>query len=633
MRHAVGRQWAPMQGSRPAQRAAGVAVLTVALVAGGALRAQTGDLRVRYAFQPDCFRPSLTSLCDKRRTGNRLDLGPQIAIWVESADRSRFVETLMVTNATALRGIGNRPGHWSLPSSPKFPYGKRLMALPVWAHTRGRAYQPVVMQDGPPMEFWLGFHESISSPDPYYCRPMSSPEIDVDALACPTAVFNSAKGKLSDTDPAIYYPPRNDLRMFTDRDCDVPGTGVGCPISARQYADLNDLDAVAAATPPYGQPYTGSWTVPADLADGDYALMVEVSKEFDSNAAHAYPGFTDPNLMDSGLKNNFGQPSVVFRVPFRLSRTVAVKVAADDIVGYGDWDGASGAMHPADQTISDAPGSGRGRLMSIALAGTAAIARVHLSTEIPAPVRDAGLDTPPPEAGTVDAASEIGATRPRDGAPSGCLDQTVAQVRDLIVPPDAIAAEDVLVRFTEPDGAAFAGVERYEVRVWEGPDSQPSAFASGTPAQQLLPLAAGGSLVVRITDLKGERLYTVGVRPVGRCLDGRIIYRGFTTAERKFSQLSGCFIATAAYGSAQTVGVLALRRARDAARRASPLAGAAAALYERSSPPLAELLRATPTGRALVRQVLGPIIAPLQALVPARSDPTTIQSTERSWEK
>jgi hypothetical protein len=239
-----------MRVSRPGQFVAGVALLAAVAVAGGDLEAQPRLLQVRYTLQPDCYRPSVNAPCDARKTGNRLDLGPQIAIWVESADRTKFIDTLLVTNATALRGIGNRPGHWSLPSSPKFPYGKRLMALPVWAHARGKLFAPVVMQGEPEQEFWLGFHEAISSPDPYYCRPMSVSEIDVDAVSCPTAVFNSAKGKLSTTDPKIYYPPRNDLRMFTDRDCDgSDGMVATCPMSARKYADLNDLDAVAAATP------------------------------------------------------------------------------------------------------------------------------------------------------------------------------------------------------------------------------------------------------------------------------------------------------------------------------------------------------------------------------------------------
>ena len=57
----------------------------------------------------------------------------------------------------------------------------------------------------------MGFHEQISSPDPYYCRPMGLAEVDVDAITCPTKVFNSAKGKLATDMPMVPYPPRNDL--------------------------------------------------------------------------------------------------------------------------------------------------------------------------------------------------------------------------------------------------------------------------------------------------------------------------------------------------------------------------------------------------------------------------------------
>src|SRR5262245_42575079 len=75
-----------------------VLVVGVGVIAGhpAPTRAQTvPPVRVRYWFQPDCYRPSLTAACDRRKTGQRLDLGPQIAIWVESADGTRFVDTLM----------------------------------------------------------------------------------------------------------------------------------------------------------------------------------------------------------------------------------------------------------------------------------------------------------------------------------------------------------------------------------------------------------------------------------------------------------------------------------------------------------------------------------------------------------
>src|SRR4051795_5897569 len=98
--------------------------------------------------------------------------------------------------------------------------------------------------------------------------------------------------------------------------------------------------AVAAPPPAYGKPFEGLWTVPVDLPDGDYALLVEVNKEFDNNGSHAPPAFTEMSLSASGLKNNFGQPSVVYRVPFHLSRSAPVTAATMDIAGYGDWDGA-----------------------------------------------------------------------------------------------------------------------------------------------------------------------------------------------------------------------------------------------------------------------------------------------------
>ena len=232
--------------------------LAVLTTVGGVARANEMRCTVlRYAFQPECFQPPCPSI--KRKLVDRLDLGPQIAVWVETTDRSRFVDTLMVTNLTARRGVANRPGLANLPSGPKHPYGKRVMALPVWAWARGKLYPQVVMQDG--HEEWMGFHESTSTPDPYYCRPMGVNEVDVDAISCPTKVFNSAKGRLAGELPLVPYPPRNDLMVFGDRDCDVPGTaGPGCARSAERFKGLNDLDSVAAATPPFEQLFEGNWT-------------------------------------------------------------------------------------------------------------------------------------------------------------------------------------------------------------------------------------------------------------------------------------------------------------------------------------------------------------------------------------
>ena len=73
----------------------------------------------------------------------------------------------------------------------------------------------------------------------------------------------------------------------------------------------------------------------------------------------------------------------------------------------------------------------------------------------------------------------------------------------------------------------------------------------------------------------------------------------------KFTQLSGCFVATAAYGSEMEPQVAALRRVRDALRPRSPLFAAAADLYYRSGPAAAAVIARSDTARALARRLLG----------------------------
>jgi hypothetical protein len=606
------------------------ALLTGALLGAWALlagvpRPAAAQVRVRVTFQPDCFRPSLTAACDRRKTGNRLDLGPQIAVWIEKADRSQFVDTLLVTNLVALRGLGNRPGAWNLPSSPKFPYGKRPMALPVWAHARGKLYDTVIMQDGIEREYWLGFHELISSPDPYYCRPMSFQEIDVDAVTCPTATFNSAKGRFAKDGSKTPYPPRADLRNFTERDCDEPGGRPGCTMSARMFSSVNDLDAVATPTPVYGQPYTKLWTVPAQLPDGEYALFVETSKEFDGNPHYTYVAFQDPQLTDSGMRNNIGQPSVVYKVPFTLSRTRAHQAAATEILGYGDWDGKSGTLHPPDHTISDTPGSGKGRLLVIsrpALAGGSIAGRVHVVTEgqpgnvSPAePVADAGAPGGAGGGAGMGGIAGAGGQTPSltpDAGSSSC--PVRVDLGALSTGPDDIRAETALLRFTEPPEPAHGAIEEFRVHVWEGSDQSEGAFRSGIPMQIFLPTRPGEQKLIEIRDLKPEKIYTAGLRAAGACVEGGMTYVTFTTKLREFTQLSGCFIATAAYGSPMAKNVDALRRLRDAARSRSAVAGALVDAYERSSPPVAHTLGQAEEARAVVRTLLAPLVEAARAV-------------------
>ena len=528
-------------------------------------------MSLRYTFQPDCYHAPGDPAC--LRSVDRLDLGPQIAVWVESADRTVFVDTLMVTNMTAARGIGNRPGVWNFVSGPFFPYGKRRMALPIWAHARGKLYDTVVMQDG--KETWLGFHESTSSGEPYYCRPLRPNEVNVDAITCPTR-FTSAKGKL-DASTKSYYPPRNDLTMFGNGDCDALG-GIypGCASSAATYAALNELDAVAAATPPYGAPYAGTWTIPEGLPAGDYALLVEVNKEFDTNASHMHASYSDPQLAGYGLTNNFGQPSVVYRVPIRIDAGAANGVTSQ-IAGYGDWTGDDGAIIARDGSISTAdPGSGEGRLLEITTA--AGTGRVHVQ------VQPCGSD----------------ACTPAPPAPGAVSEMTADKA--------GLADTSAVVTFKNARADGGGAVSAYEIRYREGDTMTDQEFVQAIRAPQVSPGAPGSTATVTLVGLKPATTYVVGVRAVDTCgLTSVLAQIGFATPATPFKQVEGCFVATAAWGSALATQVEALRRARDHARSGSALAAVAIDLYYRSGPPAAAALRQSDTARAAVRMLLSPV--------------------------
>jgi hypothetical protein len=182
-------------------------------------------------------------------------------------------------------------------------------------------------------------------------------------------------------------------------------------------------------------------------------------------------------------------------------------------------------------------------------------------------------------------------------------------------------AEAARISFVEPTGPGADRVDEYQVRVWSGDTQTAEAFEGGVPADAVAHSSPGAVKTVILKDLKAETQYTAGVRPIGRCLDGRLAYTTFTTEVRKFTQLSGCFVATAAYGSPMAASVDALRRVRDRARPGNALAVAAIDAYERSSPPLADLLRTSELGRALARRLLGPVVAAAQVVAPPAEAP------------
>ncbi|HEY4395708.1 MAG TPA: fibronectin type III domain-containing protein [Polyangia bacterium] len=561
------------------RRAAAIAGAAL-LVAGRASGAAAASCTVLdYTFQPDCFRAAGDTTCVFDKT--HPDLGPQIAVWLESADGTSFVDTLMVTDAVAIHGIGNRPGSWDLLSGPRFPYGRRQMALPIWAHARGELYTLVTMNDGDDDQ--LSNHENISSPEPYFCRPMAEYEI-VDAITCPSGLFRSAKGLLDATQPASYYPPRADLYDFGGSPCfariGYPGS---CDFGdSAKYFAMNDVDVVAAATPPYGAAFTGHWVVPADLAPGDYALAVEVAKEFDTNAANQHPSeqsaFDLQYYSADGQSGNVGQPSVLFRVPFTLTGTAAdvgATAAASDIVGYGDWSGATGDVSPADGTISGDPGSGAGRLALVD--GPSGPARVVVSLgACPASVDCTATPVPMP--------MPVSFTAAAGG--------------------DGTSATLSVLQSSESGGQPVVGYDiRYSV-LGTSAMIDPTSFSAWTPADPLPVAAPGTTTSAHIDGLSPSSTYGIGIRALGVCGASMPTFQIIYTPARKFTQLSGCFIATAAFGSDLAPEVAALRQLRDAAIVRSAFAKAAVDLYYRSSPPLAGALARSDVARAAVRTAL-----------------------------
>jgi hypothetical protein len=516
-----------------------------------------------------------------RAVGESDGARPTDAVWLKDSTGT-FVDTLMVTNATAVRGIGNRPGRSDFLSGPLFPYGKRIMSLPIWAHARGKTYSTLFMQEencsrGGPGESCLGWHESYSSPDLYYCRPLQQSETQaalgtqVDAISC-ASQFQSEKGKL-DSSMLSYYPPRSDLTTFTSLDGSDPPT----------FAAINDLDAVAAATPPYGSVYNGTWLVPLTLPPGDYSLMVEVNKEYDSNASNKHPDFVDPYLTAYGTEGNFGQPSVVYQVPIHIDPTSATTDAqsTSQIAGYGDWTGQTGVINPRDATIStSSPGSGEARLLEIS------DDRIGLTGRVLAKV-ETGVSTTQP----------------------------LAAVTDLAVPAGGLTPASATLQFTTAQSDA-GSVPQYEVRYQTGATITDDQFGSAAVGPQVQ-LGSPGSLVsVTISKLKPGTQYSAAVRAVQPCTPASPIASvTFTTPSVKFTQLTGCFVATAAWGSALAPDVAAMRNVRDQLRPQSTIFAVAIDLYYRSGPAAAEVLRRSDTARALVRRFLGPIGAASKAAV------------------
>ena len=277
---------------------------------------------------------------------------------------------------------------------------------------------------------------------------------------------------------------------------------------------------------------------------------------------------------------------------------------------YGDPDGFGpdgGTMHPMDAKITDAPddpmlrGSGADRLRLIAPAdyrfqvtarGTE-LCQIHSQPGAPAMVRA----TPVANTKHSHQWGTVQFVVPSSETP---IVQYEVKVNPMVKP---ITASDPL---TEADIKSFEqALPAYAAKI----DSEMLMVPVGQ--------SAGTTVAVDFGGLYPETSYTVAIRAVDMCnVAGPHAVAELTTTRVNFTTLSGCFIATAAYGSALEPQVQSLRDVRDALRPRSAVLAAATDLYYRSGPAAAAAIARSDSARAIVRAVLAPVVDIASAVAP-----------------
>jgi hypothetical protein len=561
----------------------------------------------------------------------------QIAAWVERADGT-FLGTLALSYATATAGIGNRPGALQMNSGYRWPYGRREGVLPVWAHRRAKApgalqFRRVIFQDRS-SEGAAARSSNDQSVDDYYCLPLDPAQSSreaLDAVSC-ASVLASYKGRFineadvgrgyaepfvnergAQTERALsltsLYPPRRNITPCIGGDFAAGDRVCFDHVDSAEFARharsvMPELDAITRATPPGDTRTSWRFPIPEDWSRADeYALLVEVNTEGDYNEsynAERYPAPRDEELViwDAYAQTYGypyrGQPSVVYRLPFRIAADASAETSRPQ--GYGALQGEDGSLRPIDATIRDDasghPGSGADRLR--ALAGPRLQARVLLSDNCDGP----------------------NAT-----APSAVQDLKLAQH------PDRLRAHSwAKLSFRTP--SSNVPVVDYEVKVRPEGGEWTLAFTPDK-VQPLRPVALdlcsdesaaqfnrcpalppGTELSVVLAELRALTKVEVSVTPhaalCGRA--GPTAYASFTTPERVFTTVSPCFIATAAYGTPLAAEIRVLRRARDRYLASHAPGRALIALYYQLGPHLAALVREHPLLRSVTRQLLEPVV-------------------------
>jgi len=329
----------------------------------------------------------------------------QLAVFVECPDAGRF-QTVRLTQAVAVRGIGNRPGASQMNSGYRWPYGRRDGVLPIWGHRRiahgGSPFRTVIF-DGRVSEGYASNagspDEAPNTPDDYFCLSFTNENADrdhLDAVSC-ASQFASNKGRYLSEDeqvngyaepfesaPAMgtmrmlpltsLYPPRRDLPACSNGFCMNSVDAGGYNSDARSA--MPELDAVTMATPSSGVEQRIVFDVPTDWPDGQCIAYVEINVEGDYNEAFGPATYPTPTAPTNGWDywaGAFGypyrgQPSVLYGVPFTLAPSGGLWTA-DAPEGFGAIHGDNGDVFPTDTSMTDepedAPGSGADRLRNV----------------------------------------------------------------------------------------------------------------------------------------------------------------------------------------------------------------------------------------------------------------------------
>ncbi|HEY1548168.1 MAG TPA: fibronectin type III domain-containing protein [Kofleriaceae bacterium] len=511
----------------------------------------------------------------------------QIVVWLEDA-QGNFIDTLFITQQTGSFGLGNRPGRFDFNSGPMWPYGRRINTFPIWSHRNGQSFPSVLFQNDTSQdpnycltlapsdpaysacgENQLSHNYDNSSHEYHYCRPLATTDAGWDTMTCATATPFTDKGMFS-TDPTMNtgYPPRVDVIPSMP---DSP--------SVAMYKAMNPYDAVSQPTPIGGTLTNTPYPVPANLADGNYVMFVEVAKEQDFNDTYttdAYPSPPQIAYANYGVAYR-GQPSVVYQVPFSIGSASTV-AETSMYAGYGDPNGADGTMRTPDQTITtDKTASGASRLELVADGSDMYRVRVEVGE---------------------DSAAEL----PSQPASFAASDVTSSAMTMSFVAPGI--------------GSPAAKVAGYEIRVRANDALTADNFEdSQMVTTTVSPGAPGAAQSFDLTGLLPLTDYWIGIRAYDGCHNnGELAIVHVTTADRTSGEVDACFVATAAYGSLLANDVELLRHFRDSMLETNILGELGVEAYYTFGPALAGVIGESDLLRATARDVLRPIVRAVRHL-------------------